>query len=253
MPEAGEEDEADEYPTCAGAGRRPHVTVLALGGIQATWVLSGQGRRLITSTSAACVEHLVGAERVRAIAGDGGVLAYGTEDGRVGVITKGRVPRARTLLAGAAGISRLSADQGRIAVLRQDGAVEVRTTSGEFVSSPKAHQARAITLRDDTLLVLTTDDMLEVFNVGTGALRSTWHLPRGVRSDVDAHYGVAVVTRGRQIFAVNVATGRTVLIATAPRPARAQIEAPGIAYGYNLGRHGVLRFIPLTLVERRTS
>ena len=256
-PDGDEEEakEAEEYPTCAGVGRgRPRVAALAIGGIQASWILEGQNRRLVHSTSAACVEHIVRTgSQVRVVAGHGGLLAYGTQDGRVGVIHGSKAPRGEAVVAGAGGVSSLSVDRGRIAVLRQNGEVEVRTTTGELVSTLETHGARAIALRAGTLLVLTTDDRLEVFDAATGTRRSTWPVPEGVRSEVDAHYGVAVLTRNRQIFAVNLASGRTVHVATAPSSARAQIEAPGIAYGYNLGGRGRLRFIPLSTIERVTS
>jgi len=33
----------------------------------------------------------------------------------------------------------------------------------------------------------------------------------------------------------------------------AQIEAPGAAIQFNLGDHGYLRFIPMSVIEARTS
>jgi hypothetical protein len=245
--------EAKEYPTCAGTGR-PHVVALAIGGIQANWILAAQNRRLVTSTSAACVEHIVATGgQVATVAADGALLAYGTQDGRVRVIVRSRAPRRETSIGGAGGLSAVTADKGRIAILRQYGEIQVRATTGELLSAIHIAGARAIALRAGMLLALTTDNTLKVFDAETGTLRSTWPVPEGVRGEIDAHYGVAVLTRGQQIFAMNTATGKTVLLATAPRPAHAQIEAPGIAYGYNLNGHGVLRFIPLAAIERSTS
>jgi outer membrane protein assembly factor BamB len=245
--------EAKEYPTCAGAGN-PHVAALAIGGIRASWILAAKSRRLVTSTSAACVERVVPAGgEVGAVAADGAVLAYGTKDGRVRVIVGSPVPRHERLIASAGGILSITVDQGRIATLRQDGDIEVRAATGELLSALHVVGARAIALRADLLFALNADDTLEVIDTETGTVRWTWPVPQGVRREIDVHYGVAVLTRGRQIFAMNTATGKTILLATAPRPAHAQIEAPGIAYGYTLNGHGVLRFISLAAIQHRTS
>ena len=67
---------------------------------------------------------------------------------------------------------------------------------------------------------------------------------------VDVHYGVAVLARGTAVLAVRLANGRTATLAHAPSAVRAQIESPGVAYRYNAGGHGFVRFVPLAKIER---
>jgi hypothetical protein len=248
-----EQDELDEYPTCAHQGPR-QVAALSIGGIQASWILSGRARKLVTSSSATCVERVLQTGGpVGLVAGDRNLLAYGTLDGRMGIVIGRRTPRAHELTGPAGHVSALSVDAGRIAVLHGDGAIEVLSRTGESLTSLRSNGARTIALRGETVLALTKDDTLQVFDAATGALRSTWRVPQGVRAEVDAYYQVAVLSRGRQVFALNLVTGRIALMITAPRLAHAQIEAPGIAYGYNLRGHGELRFIPLSRIERATG
>jgi hypothetical protein len=249
-----QQDELDEYPTCAHPQGPRQVAALSIAGIQAGWILSGQARNLVTSSSETCVERVIRTGGpVGLVAGDRHLLAYGTLDGRMGVVIGRRSPRAHELAGPAGHISALSVDAGRIAVLHDHGAITVLSGTGESLNSLQASGARAIALRGESVLALMKDDTLQVFDAETGALRSTWRVPQGVRPEVDAYYQVAVLSRGRQIFALNLATGRIALMATAPRLAHAQIEAPGIAYGYNLRGHGELRFIPLSKIERATG
>ena len=249
-----EQDEPDEYPTCAHPRGPRQVAALSIAGIQASWILSGRARKLVISSSATCVERVVQTGGpVGLVAGDRNLLAYGTLDGRMGIVIGRRAPRVQELTGPAGHVLALSVDAGRIAVLHGDGAIEVRSRTGESLTRLQSSRARTIALRGETVLALTKDDTLQVFDAATGALRSTWRVPRGVRAEVDAHYDVAVLTKGRQIFALNLATGRIALMTTAPGLAHAQIEAPGIAYGYNLRGHGELRFIPLSTIKRATT
>jgi hypothetical protein len=249
-----DQDELDEYPTCAQAAgaQGPHVTGLAIAGIQAGWILSGAARPLITSTSATCVEHIVKRD-LHLVSGDRALLAYATRQGQIGVIVPGRKPRALALPGGAGDVSALSVDDGRIAVLHGQGVVDVRTANGDLVASFTTNRPRAIALRADKVIVLTESETLQVFDARTGVLGATWPVPHGLRGVVDAYYGIAVLSRNRQIFAVNLKSGKTALVATAPRAARVQIEAPGIAYGYNVSGHGELRFVSLSTVEQLTD
>jgi hypothetical protein len=41
------------------------------------------------------------------------------------------------------------------------------------------------------------------------------------------------------------------VLAHGPRPVRAQIEAPGVAYEYNARGRGFVGFVPLAQIERR--
>ena len=88
-----------------------------------------------------------------------------------------------------------------------------------------------------------------VFGATTLAELHDWTAPAGVTSSVDAQYGVALLTAEGKIYAVSLATGRRSLIASVPGRVFAQIEPSGIAYAYNTGTRGHLRFVRLAEVE----
>jgi hypothetical protein len=63
------------------------------------------------------------------------------------------------------------------------------------------------------------------------------------------YYGVAVLTSGRAVYALDLASGRRIVIARAPTNAHVAIEAPGIVYVFNLRGQGHARFVPLRAIE----
>jgi hypothetical protein len=238
--------EPDEHDaTCPRHGARPRVTALALGGIRATWILSrGRDRKLVTSTSKACIENVVPTRGfVLAVSADGPMTSYGTTRalGRLAEDWSG------LLDADDASVRAVAADAGRVAALHRDGTIAV-WADGAVAPVAREPAARAIALRADRLLVLTERSLL-VFDVDTGTQTAVWPLPRGTSASVDAQYGIAVVAAGRRVFAIDLATGRTAVVAAAPGRVHAQIEAPGIAYGYNVAGHGKLAFVPFARVE----
>jgi hypothetical protein len=66
------------------------------------------------------------------------------------------------------------------------------------------------------------------------------------------HYGIVVVTAGRNVYALNAETGRLAHVFRAPARVAAQIEAPGAALTYTVARRGFLRFIPMSRLEAST-
>jgi hypothetical protein len=73
----------------------------------------------------------------------------------------------------------------------------------------------------------------------------------GARS-VDLQYGIAVLAAGGDVFAVNVATGRTARLLHVAGRVAAQIDSPGAVVQFNAGTHGYLRLIPMSTIEART-
>jgi hypothetical protein len=145
----------------------------------------------------------------------------------------------------------VSVGSKRIATLRQDGTVDVRTREGKLVTVVRSSGVRAIALalRKGMLAVLTARDRLDLFAVASGRLVRSLPVPAGVRASVDLHFGVAVLTAGARVYGVDVASGRTALLAEAPATARAEIEDPGVVYQFNRDGHGYLRFIPFAAVR----
>jgi hypothetical protein len=99
------------------------------------------------------------------------------------------------------------------------------------------------------VVVLTRSGRLQVFGTATQAKRHDFAAPNGSAARVDAHFGMAVLTAGGKIYAISLTTGRRSLIASVPGRALAQIEPSGIAYAYNTGTRGHLRFVRLAEVE----
>jgi hypothetical protein len=205
-----------------------------------------------------CVEKVVtrtrlGAAAIRRLSADGAMSAYavGAKDrpGRVGVL-EGQEPTVGTWTPSA--VVQLSVDRGQLAILRADGEIDVR--DGErVVRSFGRLNARALAFRAGQLVVLTRARTLDVYSVADGRLLHSWAAPRGARPAVDVHFGVAVLTAGRKVFATQLAGGRTRVLLRAPSPVRAHFDDVGVVYTYNTGRGGVLGFMPFAAVERTLS
>ena len=90
---------------------------------------------------------------------------------------------------------------------------------------------------------------LDVYDLASGSRTHSWRAPARARS-VDMQFGVATLAAGRIVYAVQVATGHTVVLATAPSRVEAQIEAPGVVYRYDAAGSGEFRFVPFAKVRR---
>lgn len=245
--------------TCAPGHPAGGITDVALGRITAEWVTTyGATTTVLSANIIACREWVVarlqstpGGDRLGGLAGDGALLAYaiGRHERELrGQAILGRIVRAgvrgRDVADGTGLPVALSVDSKRIATLRQDGTIDIRTATGRLIAVVHPARPRAIALRKGRLAVLTSAHRLQVFDVPSGRLLHSWRVPDGVRSAVDVHYGVAALTAGSRVYALDIATGRTAVIAEAPAAAKAEIEAPGIVYQFNSGGHGFLRLVP---------
>jgi hypothetical protein len=241
----------DEPPICPEKHAPGGITALAIGGQYVEVVTTyGKERTLISSTIVRCIEKVVTRSRlgrgaVRALAADGPMMTYGT-GGRIGFLSGQRV----TGKADSSAIPvQLSADGRSLAVLRSDGRVDIRSAAGLLGTFPAAG-VRAIALRADKLVMLRRGS-LDVYDVSSGLRLHRWRVPAGTAPAVDVHFGVAVLAAGRNIVAVRLETGRTAVLFRSPTPARAHLDDVGVVYRYNVGRSGVLGFIPFAAVERR--
>jgi hypothetical protein len=77
-------------------------------------------------------------------------------------------------------------------------------------------------------------------------LEDATSLALGARS---LQYGIAVVTAGHSVYAINTASGRTQRVAVTPLAVRAQIEPIGIVYAYSTKTRGTAKLIPMSRVE----
>jgi hypothetical protein len=134
-------------------------------------------------------------------------------------------------------------------VLRADGRIDV-WRGKRLRRSFEPDGAQAIAFRAQELTVLTRRQTLDVFSLADGQLLHSWSVPGGTSPAVSTHFGVAVLTAGRNVFALELATGRRAVLFHAPAAVAAQVNDAGVVYRYNLHRAGFLGFVPFAAVER---
>jgi hypothetical protein len=252
---------APDGPTCV-LRHQTAITRVAIGGFRAAWLRASGSEQAIVAGSPLCQEWVIrrlhsgpGGDTVSAVAGDGRTLAFavarherelrGTSE--VGVIS-GRF-RAVDITSRRGVPQRLAVDGGRVAVLWDDGIVEVRGVRGHLVGSLEIGHARALALSGD-LLLAARDGRLDAYSVSRPQLVATWAVPTSA-ADVDLHYRVAIFHSERVVYALDLDSGRRAVLGRAPSAIiGAQIEGAGLAYAYNLGARGVARFVPIAALER---
>jgi hypothetical protein len=234
------------------------IRSVAIAGIRSAWIIRSQGAdRLLTSNSTACFDRIIATVprtngRLTSVSGDGADLAFAMVNTAEQANQSGTVleREVQPLVRGAGAPVAVSVDAGRFAILNRSGTIDLRTDRGELTGTIQEPDATAVALRANRVVVLTRSGRLQVFVADTQEKRSDWAAPAGVSSHVDVQFGVAVLTAGKKVFAVSLKTGRTILVATAPGAVRAEIEPPGIAYSYNTGSGGHLRFIRFARIEK---
>jgi hypothetical protein len=247
----------EEERTCAWSRQGGSIRSVSLAGLRAAWVMRvGSQDRLVSASSIDCFERRVltahgeKGDRLLSAAGDAGLLAYLFTSARGNVLGKLNVKmRGETIASQQRSPLMVAADRNLAAVLLSNGDVQLRTATGAGAGTIPVGGVRAIALRGGMLVALTRRDTLDVFDVHNGSRASSWRAPAGVDANVDAHFGVAVLTRGGEVHAVSLTSGRSVRLAKTVAPAVAAIEAPGIAYASTRGR-GVVRFVPFAQLER---
>lgn len=248
-------------PTCLPTHAPGGITNVAIAGSRALWTTSYGGEtRVLAASITDCQEWVVarprGGERVAGLAGDGITLAYavrglpGTarETASVGVVPKHwrgfEIRRSTTQVAA------ISANRDRVAVLYESGVARIVTRRGRSVGAIRVGEARAVSLRPGTLAVLTRHATLDIYSTASRKRIHSWRVPTGATS-LDVHYRIALLTAGRDVFVVNIDTGRTARVMHAPARVSAQLEGPGAAIQFNTQKRGHLRFLPMTWIEAR--
>jgi hypothetical protein len=246
--------------TCPPTHATGGITAVAIAGSRAAWAVDyGGTTRVIAAVITDCQEWIVTrptpkSQRLAALAGDGGVLAYAVSPRRrsarpeVGIVSSTWGGESLPYTDGSP--VGLSVDDGRVSALDANGSVVIETRTGQPIASFRVGPARAVALRGDDLAVLTNAGRIDVYNVGGTRVRS-WSAPLGATS-IDVQYGIAVVAAGRDVYAVNLVNGRAARLLRAPSAVRAEVEAPGAAIQYNVGRRGFVRFVPMSKLEALT-
>jgi hypothetical protein len=252
---------APNGPTCV-LKRHTTISRVAIGGFRAAWLRTSGSQRAIVAGSPKCQEWIVrrlvagpGADTVTSVVGDGQTLAFAIErhereirgTAEVAVIS-GRF-RPIQIASRRGSPEQLAVDGTRVVVLWDDGRAEVRSVRGRFLQTLRVGHAVALAL-SAPLLVVLRPGRLETYSLRTKTRVGSWKVRPDLR-DLDVHYGVAVMHSDRAVVAFDLKTGRSsVLAETTGSIVGAQIEAAGVAYGYNAGAHGIARFIPIAAVER---
>jgi hypothetical protein len=248
----------EDERTCRLTTNGGVIRSVAIAGIRSAWVIrSKRAERLVTSNSTACFDRIVATVprangRLTPPNGDGPVLAYAmtNADPRANVLGTIGERQVAPLVRGEGAPIAISADAGRFAVLKRNGTIDLRAADGALMGTVPDTDAAAIALRANHLVVLTRTGRLQVFGTSTQARLHDWAAPAGAAGRVDAQFGVAVLTAGGNVYAVSLETGRQSLVASVPGRVLAEIEPSGIAYAYNTGSQGHLRFVRFAEVER---
>ena len=197
------------------------------------------------------------------LVGSGTVLAANTwTTDSTGTVTQASLAavgatRLTAIASGPDTITAESADTGRIAVVESDGSVAIYAASGALLQTITPSSVAEVALRKDYLVVLTKTKTLEIYNSHTGALIRTWPVPGGA-ANLDVNSNVAVFSVWRTLYALQLTTGKQVVLSEPKRAiVAAEIEAPGVVYAYNtvkgLRDIGNLVFLPLAGVQDELS
>jgi len=262
-------------PQCLPVHLPGGITNVAIAGSRAVWTTTYGGKtRVLAASITDCQEWVVarpraGTEHVAALAGDTGILAYAfaPEHGAGRVLSSvGVVPsswRGASVEQFQGRALALSADDKRIAALGTNGTVLITTlnvgtdgirsipTHGDLTGQVRVGRARAIALRANVLAALSDHGTLDLYDAASGDLLHSWAVAANATS-LDMQYGIALVTAGQDVYAVNAATGRAAHLFHAPTRVAAQIEAPGAAIEFNVARRAHIAFLPMSQIEAST-
>ncbi|HUJ56000.1 MAG TPA: hypothetical protein VLW49_08450 [Gaiellaceae bacterium] len=183
----------------------------------------------------------------------------------------------RQLASGSGAVVAASADGGRVALLRTDGSVAIygsdgtlQTTIGGAGSADPACvticPAEGVALTGKLVAVLASAkpccgaDSIEVYDRTTGALLHTWPNVSGYVWQFDAHDGIAIYGQGDRLFAIDLETGKTAVVAHRTRTIeQARLDKAGLLYYFNgrwsskRGWSGTLVFVPFRTIAAKVA
>lgn len=260
--------------TSTGAG----VFQLAIGGSRVAWLVNEGGNTegddyLFTSSLARPKERQVASDirfgdncpgRSQALCpghwlgglvGSGKLIALNrwTTD-QNGAVTDGELDllsgtKLKQIAAGSRTVEAVSADGGRVAVLRSDGTVGLYSSTGTPLRSvTPTPRAREVALSGRNLVVLRYGGTLARYDSRTGSLARIFTLhgtPTRIQN-LDVQGNVAIYTAGRSVRAVNLSSGKDRVVGKLSRGdvALARIDSVGLAYAGNT----TLVFVPFERV-----
>jgi hypothetical protein len=169
--------------------------------------------------------------------------------------------KLKPIASGANTVQAVTADGGRVAVLRSDGSVALYSATGKLLLTVNPPDATAVALKGKNLVVLTKARELVLYNAHTGSVRRAFTV-RGIRQprNLDVQGNIAIYTTQSEevLHAVNLSTGRDSAIAEPHGGVQfAQINSAGLVYagngaGTNYGK-ATLVFLPFAKVAGAVS
>ncbi len=216
-------------------------------------------KELATAQRTGDVDQDLDGDWIGNVVGDGNVLAVNTWTSSGDTVSAARLrlitaKGLRTLATGERSLGAVSADLGRIAVVRSEKEIALYSSSGKVLRTFAPSSTRYAALRKDYLVVMTGQKArtLEIFNVLNGKLVKTLPIAAGAEG-LDVHSGIAVYYVRKALHAVLLSSGKDAVVTTAKAGILdVQIEAPGVAYAYNTPlakANGNVAFIPLSKVS----
>ena len=189
--------------------------------------------------------------------GSGNLIAlnrWTTDD--QGVVREGALDvlngnQMKQVATGADTVEAVSADGGRVAVLRSDGIVGVYSSAGNLLRTVTPSSANAVALSEHKLVVLTKSRTLELYNTQTGNRRKTLPVHGRAKTPVnlDVQGNIAIYTTG-SLHAVNLSSGKDRVIGNL-RGGVGLARASSAGVVYSTGRFrskGTLVFLPFARV-----
>jgi hypothetical protein len=246
--------------TCLARHASGGITDVAIAGSRAIWTTTyGRETRILAASITGCVEWVVarpvgGSNGVADLSGDGITLAYAVrrlsspqrQQASVGVVP--RLWRGTVIDRTGGQVTAISANNRRVALLQTSGVARIVAEGRGPTDAIRVGPARAVSLRPRTVAVLTSRGTVNVYATPSNKRLHSWRVPPNSTS-LDTQFGIALVTAGRDVFALNLSTGRFVRLLHAPGRVFAQIEAPGAAISFNTNGRGQLRFFPMSRLE----
>ncbi len=252
-------------------GRIFEITEIALGGERILWAEREHNHNtywdVLTATpTRRAPEDVYGfssgdSSRIRDLHGDGELLVFSMyypelkPQSRLYRAYPGKATRLRTFPRGV----RLVGVHGpAIVVGARKGLLEVLNAGGKLVRTLDVRVAEVSRVAlDGSSLVVQRGRSVDVYDLDSGRLVSTWPKAKGLLED--AHGGIAVCVSDTAVHLIRLADGRDVVLSTPTKgfgegPLRAQIEAAGLFYSYTnykAARPGHVVFVPYRQLVRR--
>lgn len=174
------------------------------------------------------------------LVGDGVLLAYNlwsTDAARhitSGALRRVMVKDVGTIKEGVGTLFVRAVDANRIAVAHEDGTIVLYARDGRLMRSIPVPGAGAVALQGRDLVALA-GTQLAVYDAVTGALVHTWPLP-AAPAGIDVQLGIAAYALGGDVHALQLATGKDVVLAQLLGGVRdVELEADGLVFAYDSG------------------